>query len=165
MAEFDYVLKGVKVSVEGVVNITALYKLIRNWFDKMKYDFYEKEHIEGMKAEDAKDLNVKIETEKNIDDYTKLHIELRMKGKELKPVMRGKELCVSGAMSIGFDVFIENDYEGRWDSPFFLKFFRTVYDKYVMSEREQRNMAEVREEAEDLISKTKSFLKVEEFKR
>jgi len=127
MAEIDYVLKGVKVSVEGVVNITGLYKLLRNWFDKMKYDFYEKEHIEDMKAEDVRDLSIKMNAEKNIDDYTKLHIELRIKGKGLKPVMHGKELCASGAVSVGFDVFIENDYEGRWDSPFFLKFFRTIW--------------------------------------
>ena len=165
MAEFDYVFKGVKVSVDGVVNITGLYKLLRNWFDKMKYDFYENEHIEDMKAEGAKDLNIKMNAEKNIDDYTKLHIELRIKGKGLKPVMHGKELCASGAVSVGFDVFIENDYEGRWDSPFFLKFFRTIYDKYIMSEREQRNTAEIKEEAEDIIKKTKAFLKVEEFKR
>ncbi len=165
MAEIDYVFKGIKVSVDGVVNVTALYKLLRNWFDKMKYDFYEKEHIENMKSDDIKDLNIKMASEKQIDDYTKLHIELRMKGKDLKPVIHSKELCASGTVSIGFDAFIENDYEGRWDSPFFLKFFRTVYDKYILSEREQRNIAELKEEAEDIIKKTKAFLKVEEFKR
>ena len=131
MAEYDYVLKGVKVSIEDVVNITALYKTLRGWFTKMGYDFIEKEHIEEMKAEDVKNLNIKMEAEKKIDDYTKLHIELRMKGKQLRPAMREKELCASGVISIGFDAFIENDYEGRWDKPFFLKFLRTVYDKYI----------------------------------
>ena len=165
MAEIDYLLKGVKISVDDVVNIKALYNFLRRWINKMGYDFYEKEHIEDMKPEDIRNLNVKMESEKKVDDYTKFHIELRMKGNGLKAVMRDKELCASGTVSISFDVFLENDYEGKGDKPFYRKFFRTVYDKYVVTERYEKNVSELKDEANDLINKTKAFLKLEDFKK
>ncbi|MBS3108837.1 hypothetical protein J4409_03110 [Candidatus Woesearchaeota archaeon] len=165
MAEIDYVAKDIKISVDDIVNFKQLYKLLRNWFNKFKYDFYEKEHIEDMKPEDIKNLSIKMESDKKIDDYTKFHIELRLKGEGLKPVMRNDELCTKGKIKISFEAYLENDYEGRWDRPFFLKFYRTLHDKYIRSDKYARNMSELKDELYDLMNKTKSFLKVEEFKK
>ena len=165
MAEIDWMLKDVKVAVDDAVNIKSLYKLLKNWLIKFRYDYYEKEHIEDMKPEDAKNISIKMEADKKIDDYTKFHIELRLKGKDLKPVMRDKELCVKGNVSVSFEAFLENDYEGKWDSPFYLKLYRTVYDKYIASDKYEKNANNLKDEANDLITKTKSFLRVEEFKR
>lgn len=165
MPEIDYVLKDIKVSVDDIVNIKLLYRLLRNGLNKLQYDFYEKEHLEDMKPEDIKNISVKIEADKKVDDYTKFHIELRFKGKNLKPVIRNEELCAQGTVGISFEAYLENDYEGKWDSPFFMKFLRTLYDKYIRSDKYEKNMASLKEECYDLINKTKSFLRVEQFKK
>jgi|SRR3989344_1002826 len=165
MPEIDYVFKDIKFSVDDIVNIKLLYKLLRNGLNKLQYDFYEKEHLEDIKPEDIKNLSVKMEAEKKVDDYTKFHIELRLKGKNLKSVIRNEEICVQGTVSVSFEAFLENDYEGKWDNPFFMKFLRTLYDKYIRSDKYEKNMASLKEEGYDLINKTKSFLRVEQFKK
>ena len=132
MSETDSVLKEIKLSKDGVFDLDSLYKLIKDWIDFHKYDFYERNYSDIFKG-DSKDIKVKFETEKKFDSYVKYKIDISLSVKDHRIVLSAdkKKKLVKGNLSIGIEANIESDYGENWEGNPMKKFIRGVYDKFI----------------------------------
>ncbi|MBI2663693.1 hypothetical protein HYX15_04150 [Candidatus Woesearchaeota archaeon] len=158
MSEIDYVIPALRIEQKAIFNFADLYKLLKSWFDLHNYDFYEKEYIDSMKEGGEKSDSIKWEAERKVDDYTKFHIEVRLKLNDVEDVQLKDCIACRGVCSIKFESFLEKDYEDRWEKNFFLKFVRAVYDHYILSTKIEKYSAELRAETYDVFNQAKAFL-------
>ncbi len=159
MAEIDYVAKDVKVSQEAVFNMSELYRFIKNWFIQHRYFFFEKEYLEFLK-EGGKSASIKWTANRKMDDYTKFHIEVRIRFKDLKTVKTNKGMLNKGEVSFKFEAYLEKDYENNWEANFFTKFLRGVYDKFIIRGKLERYSAELLDEMYDVYNEVKAYLNI-----
>lgn len=162
MSEFDYVhppSSPLKVVQDSTFDMNELYKLGRSWFDKHRYDFYEKEYISSQKEEDVKNASIKWEADRKVDDYVKFHIESRIKFKNLREVEGKKKILSSGEVSVSTEAFLELDYDGDWDKGFMARFVRGVYDKFIISGKIEKDKAGLDKETLDFFNEVRTFLK------
>lgn len=161
MPEYDYIVKGLTVSQDATFNLSDMYKYLRSFFDLHNYDFYEKEYFDELK-EDGKDVRIKWECERKVDDYVKFHIEMKIKGKGLKEVKLKNDVVVKGKVTVEFEAYLEKDYEGDFGN-FYMKFIRALYDKFVIYNRLDTYGTEVKEETYELYNELKAFLKLHRY--
>lgn len=163
MAEIDYVIPALRVSQEAIIEFNELYKMMKKWFDDHGYDFFEKEYLDTQEEDYSTSNSIKWEAEKKIDDYTKFHIEVRIKCSDIKEVIKKDKKAVKGMIAIKFESFLEKDYEDNWEKNFMLKFTREVYDKFLLKGKFERQANDLKEETYDIFNQTKSFLRLYRF--
>ena len=123
MAEINYVVRDLKLSHEGVFDLKELYKLMKGWFNLHKFDFYEKEYFDVLKT-DAKDIKLKWEVERKIDDYTKFVIEtdIKINDHRIVEVKKGDKISIR-SQSAGKEVFKDLDIKiKKYTPPAWIKF-------------------------------------------
>ncbi|MBU1203780.1 MAG: hypothetical protein KKG60_01795 [Nanoarchaeota archaeon] len=155
MSEIDYVIPGIVVEKEGIVDISDLYKLMRNWLEKRDYSVVEKEYVDEVAEKSS--ISIKWEGEKDVDDYTRFIIKVGIKGK-VENVRLKKKNAVKGVISIKFESCMEQDYEEKWENSPVFKFFRGIFDKYGMKNRFNKYSKELRENTYDLYYEVKAYL-------
>ncbi len=165
MAEINYVVRDLKLSHEGVFDLKELYKLMKGWFNLHKFDFYEKEYFDVLKT-DAKDIKLKWEVERKIDDYTKFVIEtdIKINDHRIVEVKKGdkKAKLSSGGLIIKFTSYLRQDYQEKWEGPV-KKFVRGLYDKFIYKERYERYEEEIKEETYNIFNEVKAYLNLQKF--
>lgn len=161
MPEYDYIVKGLKISQEAAFNLSDLYKYLRSFFDIHNYDFYEKEYVDEAK-ENGKNIKIKWECERKVDDYVEYHIEIKLTGKGLKEVKLKNDVAIKGDISLEFEAFLKKDYEADFGS-FYSKFVRSLYDKFVIKNRLEEFAGELKEETYEVFNEAKSFLKLHRY--
>jgi hypothetical protein len=163
MAEIDYVIPALKITQEGIFNLRELYRFMKKWFDENRYDFLEKKY-DVKQVEEGEFPKIKWVSEKKADDYTKWHIEVSIKGKNIKGVELKKEKAHKGTLNIKLEAYLEKDYDDRWEKWFWLKFLRTCYDHLIIKGKLDKYADELSEETYDLFNKAKAFLRLEQYK-
>lgn len=166
MVEIEYVIRKDKplfVSQEAIIDVAKLYKHVKSFFDKHEYDFYEKEYIDELK-ESGKDSSIKWETEKKVDDYVKFHIEIRIRFYNLRDVEGKKGLMNKGKVSFRIEAFIEKDYEQNWETSFMARFWRGVYDNFVIKGKLEQRKKDLLDESYEVFNEIKSFLNLHRYK-
>ena len=68
-----------------------------------------------------------------------------------------------GDLEMRFDAWLETDYEGKYEGSPFLKFFRELYDYYIIRTRIQNYETQLHEEVYELMAEVKSFLNLFKF--
>ncbi len=159
MAEFDYVIKGIDLSVDGIVDMDKLCSYIKSWFTRKNYDFYEKEYKDILKGS-GKDFKIIWEGERKINDYVKFHIEITVKGKDTKKVHKRKCVACKGNISLNFKSFIQTDYEDKWKGNFLMKFRKEVWNKFIMKDKFVKLNEDLAEETHDIFNQTRAFLNI-----
>lgn len=164
MSETDSVLKEIKLSKDGVFDLDSLYKLIKEWIDFHKYDFYERNYTDISKG-DAKDIKVKFESEKKFDPYVKYKIDISLSVKDHRIVLSAdkKKKLVKGNLSIGIEANIESDFGENWEGKPMKKFVRGLYDKFIDGDKRAKMQEELKEEAYSLFNELKAFLNLQRF--
>ena len=77
MAERHLIVDNLKFSYEGLFNSAELYNLISGWFFDKSWDWYEKINEEQV-IPSGKQITILLEPWKNITDYYKLVIRLKL---------------------------------------------------------------------------------------
>lgn len=162
MAEIDYVIPALKVSQEAIFEFDELYKMLKKWFSDHNYDFFEREYLDT-REEGSVSNSIKWEAERKVDEYTKFHIEVRLKCDNVKQVIKKDRKAVKGILVIKFECFLEKDYEDNWEKNFMLKFMRAVYDNFLLRGKFDKYAEDLREETYDIFNQTKSFLRLHQF--
>ena len=164
MPEIDLVVKGLIISKDGTVNFDDLYKTIKSWLDLHHYRYFERNYEDITKTE-AKDIKIKFECERKIDDYMKFVIELTLKISDHKFVVSAdkKKKLVEGNLTISFGSGIQTDYEGEWEDKPVKKFFRGIYDKFVEGDKRAKFNEELKEETYSIYNEIKAFLNLQRF--
>lgn len=160
MAEIDYVVpvnKPLKVTAESVFDMHDLYRHMRRWLDEHKYITFEKEYRDWMK-ESGRSASIKLDPWKKVDDYTKLHIEIRIKFKDLKEVETKSGVLNKGEVMVKFESYIEKDYENRWENNFMTRFMRALNDHFFIRDKLELYKQELQDDTYDMFNEIKSFL-------
>ena len=165
MVEKDYVIskdKPLIVSKESIFNISDLYKHIKSWFDFHGYDFYEKEYHDI--DEDQKNMLIKWEGDRKIDDYLKVHIKVTITFNNITNVKTKKGITNKGKVTFKFTSFMEKDYDEKWSSNFIGKFTREIYDTFIIHNQINKRMEELKDETYEIYNEVKSFLNLHSYK-
>jgi hypothetical protein len=160
MSEVDYVIPEIVIEKEGFIDLQELYSLLKEYLVKRRYDLIEKEHHF---KESSSNLEIKWDSFKKVDDYTKFHIEIAIKGSNIKETTSKKHKGVSGTFKIKFESYLEKDYEEIFENRPISKFFRTVYDKFIIKTRFDAYNAELKEETYLVYNEAKAFLNIKKF--
>ena len=63
-----------------------------------------------------------------------------------------------GRIEVKISSILEKDYENRWEGRPFIKFLRTLYDRYLVPARTERYEVQLIGEADELVAQLKSYL-------
>lgn len=132
MSEKKLVIDQLKLTYEGLFDLTGLYRAIDAWFYEKGYDKYELKNYEQV-LPTGKDIEIEIMPWKKTTDYFKNEIKIRMKFVNVKNVEIEKEghkiMINQGKVMIVFDGYLTSDYEHKWEKNSLLFFLRTIFDK------------------------------------
>ena len=166
MSQKDFIATAIKIKQKGVFNLEELYLLLYKWFELYGYDFQEEEYRDIEKGPGEKNLEIRWYAEKKIDDYIKFVIKVSMMVVGMKEVEIEEEgvkrKTNTGTVEFRFDSYLFKDYEDRWEGGV-MKFFREVYDKYIIKGRIESLEGELQEQLYKFIDEIKSFLNMHKF--
>ena len=163
MSEIDHIVRDLTISQKAQFNLVELYKTLKYWFEINGYSFFEREYEDTIKG-DKKDVKIKWEGSKPIDDYSKFYVSLSFKIKNYEIVETSKEKIVEGELNISINSDIETDYEQKWENKPIWKFLRGVSDKFFTERRRKIYEKELKDDTYDLFNKIKSFLNLYKFR-
>src|SRR3989344_3442625 len=130
MVEIDYVVREIKLSYSGIVNLNEIYNLIRSWFNERGFFVMEKES-EGAEEESGNSFYTKFHTFRKVEESTKYVIEVKIRGKSLKDRSENKPR---------------------------IKFLRGLYEKFIEKSRFNRYESELRDLTHEFYNEVKAFL-------
>jgi len=163
MAEKELVVRETRVTYEGLFLLDELHKTIDDWCSAKHYDRLDKMHAESVKPE-GKYIDIELLPEKNLDDYTKFEVRVRIHVSHLKPTtvtMDGRKRRMSdGKVQIVIDAFIVTAAQGRMENKPINHFFRTLFDKYVYRTATTRLADQLKEDVNHLKTSINSYLNI-----
>tara|TARA_Y100000310_G_C20273585_1_gene619192 strand:+ start:167 stop:667 length:501 start_codon:yes stop_codon:yes gene_type:complete len=163
MAEKDTIFKG-KIKQAGIFDYKEFYSFAYDWLVEEGYNVTEKAYAEKV-AGDAKDVDIVWQAKKKISDYFQFLIKVDWKilgMKKIKVKKEDKEVSMnSGLVEIKFAAVLVKDYEHKWEDKPIWKFLRGIYDRYIIRSRIDEYEEKIKEEVDELIAQSKSFLAIE----
>ncbi len=162
MAETDTILTQ-KVKRSGVFDFKDLYQMVYRWYVDEGYDVEEEKYQENVSG-DAKDIEIEWGTEKKISDYFKIKMKLtwriiRMTDVEVDRGGR-KEKMNKGNFEIKIRGDLVRDWDSKWDKSWMTKFFRGIYDKYIIWGNRKQYEGKVASDVDDITEQIKAFLTI-----
>ena len=163
MVELSPVYEG-KVFHAGIFNFKEIYGLLYDWFTSYEYTVIEQKYSEKVKPE-GKEVEVIWACLRKISDYFRFRIKVRIfivRMTTVEVMINGKKVQRNqGEFEVKFASFLEHDYENRWESNPVTKFFRGIYNKYIIKSRVEAYENRITEEVDEVIAQAKSFLSLE----
>lgn len=161
MPERHLVIDHLKFSYEGLFNAGELYSLISSFFFEKGYDWYEKVNEEQI-TPNGKQVHLILSPWKNVSDYYKLNIVIKLNITDLKEVeieQEGQALKMGqGVVKITFDAYVYSDRKGKWTGSTLQWFFMIVAEKYFFRNHLEKFETWARSDVEDLQHKIKTYL-------
>ncbi len=163
MVELTPVYDG-KVVHAGIFNFKEVYSLLYDWFTSYEYTVIEKKYSEKIKPE-GKEIEIIWACLRKISDYFRFRIKVRIfiiKMNTVEVMQNGAKVKRNqGEIEVKFSSYLEHDYENRWESNPVTKFFRGIYNKYIVKSRIEAYEDRITEEVDEVIAQTKSYLALE----
>jgi hypothetical protein len=163
MSEIDHIVKNLVIEKKSQFNMIELYRTLKAWFDLHEYTFFEREYEDTVKGS-KKSVKIRWEGHKEVDDYTKYEIIIKISLKNYEIIETKKGKIVDGDLKMSFEADIEMDYEEKWTNKPAFKFFRAVFDKFVATGRRAKYEKEVKDDVHDIFNRTKSYLNLHKFR-
>ena len=155
MVEIDYVVREIKLSYSGIVNLNEIYNLIRSWFNERGFFVIEKES-EGAEEESGNSFYTKFYTFKKVEENTKYVIEVKIRANSLKET--SDKDVYQGDYMITFESYLEKDYEDKYENKPKIKFLRGLYEKFIEKSRFNKYESELKDLTNEFYNEVKSFL-------
>ncbi len=135
--ERKLLISDLRMEYEGLFDSNDFFKLIEDWFKQNGYNKNELKHIERV-TDKGKFINLEIMPWKEVNDYTRYEIYLRIVVRDLveATVKKAKlqHKINKGKISISIDAFLATDIKHRWESRPLYFFLRTLFEKFVNRE-------------------------------
>ncbi len=165
MAEENLVTE-TSVKYDGIFDFKQLYSLMTDLAISMGYTIEEKKYKQKESPE-GNEVEVEWWCTKDVDDYTRFKIILRILILGMREVQAKKgELKVrvnEGSIQVLIKGIIVTDYANRWETHPILKLFKGIYDRYFFKSTFERYKKRVYEEAYGFENEIKSFLNLRRF--
>lgn len=163
MVEKDYVFAG-KVKHKGIFDFKELYRFCYTWLVDKDYWLVEKVYTEKINP-NGKEVEIEWEAKRKITDYFQycLKVNWRIIGmKDVDVEKEGAKITMNkGEPEIKVAAILIKDYENNWEKNAFLKFLRSIYDKYIIRSRVETYEAKIHAEADEFLAQVKAFLALE----
>tara|TARA_Y100000310_G_scaffold220290_1_gene221790 strand:- start:635 stop:1132 length:498 start_codon:yes stop_codon:yes gene_type:complete len=163
MAEKDKVVTQ-KIKRVGVFNFKETYNFMYKWLSEEDYAIEEQKYVEEV-AGDAKKIEIIWVASKKVSDYFRNDIKLTwtiLNMKNVEVEKDGKRVKMNDAsFEVKFAGTLVKDYQSTWEKNPMTKFFRGVYDKFIIEGRIERYEDKLFGDVDDLIKDVKGFLAIE----
>lgn len=151
-----------KIKQKGVFDFKETYNVLYEWLIDEGYDVNEKEYKEVIGPGGAKEILVKWEARRKISDYFRFIIKIQfhiLGMKDVEVEIDGvKTPMNTGQFELKAGGVLEKDYENRWENHPFFKFFRTLYDRYLIPARIEQYEGKLIAEVDEFLTQCKSYL-------
>ena len=152
MVERDTVVKE-KIKFGGLAEFKEVYKFARDYFWKEEFNLVEDSYTEKLSGT-SKELDIMWTAAKKITDYFKITLRLKWKVLNMSEVEvesngQRKKMNKIGELEIEVKGILEKDYSSKWESGALQKFFKDVYNKYVIPQRTEQKEEQVRDYVQD----------------
>lgn len=168
MAEIKLVVDQLKLTYEGVMDVTGLFKTIDAWFYEKGYDKYEAENTE-QDLPSGKTIEIVLKPWKKTTDYFENRMKIRMKFSNIKDIEIEKDKekirVQTGKVMMIFDAYLRSDYEDKWEGSVLKQFIRTLYDKFIYKNQFAYFQRWVVNDTFDIHSRIQSFLNTYKYNR
>ena len=154
-----YKLFTTKVKHKGIFDLKDAYRVAYEWLIGEGYVIEEKSNNEVVTG--AKEVQIFWNAYDKISDYFRILIEIKfhiLGMTDVEVEKNGiKQKLNKGQFEFHVTGNLERDYAGKWkNQP--TKFFRKLYDKYLIPERIERYEEKVLGDVDDLVAYMKSYL-------
>lgn len=163
MPEKDKVVKELIINQKAQFNMLEFYKFLSSWFEVNRYIFYETNYDEKRDS-DKKSLKIKWNGSKDVDDYYRFSINVKIDLKDYEIIEGEKEKLVDGTLKIELTSTLISDYEEKWENGPVMKFLREVADKFFFTNKREKYIKELRDDTYDVFDKIKSFMNLQKFR-
>ena len=161
MVERYLVVDRLKLSYEGLFNLDELHNLISSFFYEKGYDWYEKMN-QVIVTPQGRQMHIILEPWKNISDYYKLIVSIKINVADLKEVEVQADKSVirtgQGSLRMIFDGYVISDRKNKWGEKPLYWFMSMMFEKYFFKEHYQKAETWLKSDVEDLHNKIKSYL-------
>ncbi|MEK6969755.1 MAG: hypothetical protein AABW48_04980 [Nanoarchaeota archaeon] len=161
MAERHLVVDHLKLSYEGLFNADELYSVISSFFFERGWDWFEKIN-EAHISSSGKQIRIVLEPWKNISDFYKLVIAIKLHMQNVKEVevqTEEKPVRVSqGIIKMTIDGYVVSDRKGKWHNEPVHWFLGVVLEKYFFKDPYRKAEMWLKSEVEGLHSQIKTYL-------
>jgi len=153
------------VKYEGIFLFKDFYKFCYDWLnDETGLDISEDKYKEKLKG-NSKELEIKWTGTKKVTDYFKFEIKADFEIKDLVNVEikqgDAKIKTNKGSVQIKVKGTLIRDYQGKFERTSFQKFFRGIYEKWVIPSRIEQFEDKLVEECDEFLSQAKAYLDLE----
>ena len=161
MVEKYTVVDKLRLTYEGIFNISELYKLIDNLQRARWYDKNDLRNIEKVRPE-GKYVEIEMYPWRKISDYARSRIRMRFIMTDIKDVEVERDgvkaKMQQGRIHAVFDGYLETDYENRWEQKPIFYFLRGVVDKFIYAHYTEGYKSIVKDDVNHFYSQIKAFL-------
>ena len=173
MSEKTLVIDHLKLGYEGLFNPAELYNIVASLFYEKGWDWLEKMNEEVITPE-GKNIRIIFEPWKNISDYYRITVRIKLHYVNLKDVEvehEGKVVRLShGIIRMTFDAYVISDRNGKWTDikadekipskkPFYW-IVALLADRYFFRNHFEKAEAWITSDVDDLHNKIKNYLNV-----
>jgi|TARA_B100002003_G_scaffold27849_1_gene23086 hypothetical protein len=149
----------------GIFPFSDLYNFCYTWLtEEAGLDILEDKYEEKLEG-DTKEINIKWIGEREVTDYFKFEFVIEFVIRNLKKVeinQDGKKVETNkGNAKIKVKGDLIRDYEGRFETNAFLKFLRSIYERWVISSRIDQFKEDIFKEGDEFLAQTKAYLDLE----
>ncbi|MBM3232177.1 hypothetical protein FJZ21_02250 [Candidatus Pacearchaeota archaeon] len=158
MAEKDLILKE-KVKYVGYGKFSDAYSYAHDWLRQEQYTVVEEQYTEKVKGS-SKDLDIVWKATKKITDYFKIELDLKWKILGMEDVeveIDGKKKKMNKWTELAIDIkgTLVKDYKNEWNKSATTKFFKEIYNKFVIPSRTEQ----MKDKVEDIVQNFKEEMK------
>lgn len=163
MAERNLVIDHLKFSYEGLMNAGEIYNIISSFFWEKQWDWGEKMNQEQTMPS-GRQIKLVLEPFKNISDYYKLGMTIKINFTDLKEMeidQEGQTLKLDyGLLRMTIDGYVISDRKNKWSNKPLYWFISILADKYFFRNHFSKFETWIKSDVEELLNKIKNYLNV-----
>ena len=154
-----------KTEYKGIFSFNDFYKFCYLWLkEEPGLDVTENKYSEKI-AGDAKEIKVEWECTKKVTDYFKFKVKVEFRITGLVKVdinQEGAKISTnSGTITINLKGILIKDYEGKFEKSAFGKFWRDIYEKWVIPSRINQLQEDLSAICDEFLAQSKAWLDLE----
>jgi hypothetical protein len=167
MVEKDTIFSTKLKAKNCIFNYGEYYKFCYDWLmQEVGLDVLTEKGYSEKISGDSKEIDIKWEGSKKITDYFRMDVKLTFKVLGMKKIeveKNGKKTKADQAMSNELSIkgILARDYQGKFEKNGVMKFWRGIYERWVIPERIDQMEAKVFDDLDEFLGQIKAYLALE----
>ena len=154
-----------KIKYNGIFSFADFYKFCYQWLtEEIGLGMGESKYAEKISG-DSKNIDILWEGDMKMSDYFKFAIKVKFQILGLKKVeinQAGQKVETNkGSVEVAVKGILIRDYEGKFETNATQKFWRSVYEKWIIPSRIEQFEDKVIANCDEFLSQAKAFLDLE----